>query len=216
MSQAKVQGGASGTGSVTLLAPNTSSTQVLTLPDATDTLVAAAAAQTLTNKTWSSPASSTISSGTAVASTSGTSIDFTSIPSWVKRIVVMMNQISTTGTNSPQVQIGSGSVSTSGYLSTSVGGVVGNTVSGNVFSSGFVLYGSSVTAASIQQGHLVLTLFSGNIWTAQGSFAITSGTIGSYTINGTVTLGGTLDRVRITTVGGTDTFDAGSINIQYE
>ena len=33
---------------------------------------------------------------------------------------------------------------------------------------------------------------------------------------GRVTLSGALDRVRVTTVNGTDTFDAGSINILYE
>jgi hypothetical protein len=35
-------------------------------------------------------------------------------------------------------------------------------------------------------------------------------------IGGFVPLSGTLDRVRITTANGTDTFDAGSINILYE
>ena len=49
-------------------------------------------------------------SGTAVASTSGTSIDFTGIPSWVKRITVMFNGVSTSGTSFKQIQIGSGSV----------------------------------------------------------------------------------------------------------
>ena len=33
---------------------------------------------------------------------------------------------------------------------------------------------------------------------------------------GSVTLSGALDRVVLTTVGGTDTFDAGSVNIIYE
>ena len=44
--------------------------------------------------------------GTAVASTSGTSVDFTSIPSWVKRITVMFNGVSTSGTSNPLVQLG--------------------------------------------------------------------------------------------------------------
>ena len=66
-----------------------------------------------------------IVSGTAVASTSGTSIDFTGIPSWVKRITVMLNGVSTSGTSIVQVQIGSGSPTTSGY--TDAIGFFGNT-----------------------------------------------------------------------------------------
>jgi hypothetical protein len=46
--------------------------------------------------------------------------------------------------------------------------------------------------------------------------SITTSTTGTITTGGSVTLSGTLDRVRITTVSGTDTFDAGSINILYE
>ena len=157
-----------------------------------------------------------ITSGAAQASTSGTSIDFTSIPSWVKRITVMLNQISTNGASAPQIQVGSGSIATSGYLSAAVGAVVGNIASGNVFSSGFVLNGASTAAANTHQGRLTLNLLSGNVWTAQGSLSVTGGTVSMYVVDGTVTLGGTLDRVRITTVNGTDTFDAGSINILYE
>jgi hypothetical protein len=160
--------------------------------------------------------SGVITSGTAVASTSGTSIDFTGIPSWVNRVTVLINQISTNGTSSPQVQIGSGSISTSGYLSTAVGAVVGSTPSGNVFSSGFVMLGGNTAAAQFHQGRLTLIRISGNIWTAEGSMSVTAGTVQMYVIDGTLTLGGTLDRVRITTVNGTDTFDAGSINILYE
>jgi hypothetical protein len=33
---------------------------------------------------------------------------------------------------------------------------------------------------------------------------------------GDVALSGTLDRIRITTVNGTDTFDAGTINVSWE
>jgi hypothetical protein len=35
-------------------------------------------------------------------------------------------------------------------------------------------------------------------------------------IAGHVSLSGALDRIRLTTVNGTDTFDAGSVNIIYE
>lgn len=59
-----------------------------------------------------------LTSGTAVATTSGTSIDFTGIPSWAKKITVMFSAVSTNGTSPIQVQIGAGSVSNSGYVGT--------------------------------------------------------------------------------------------------
>jgi hypothetical protein len=149
-------------------------------------------------------------SGTAVASTSGTSIDFTSIPSWVKRITVMFNGVSTNGSSIKQVQIGAGSVTTSGYLSTGVNlstvAVVSNAT------SGFILYSNN--ASDVISGVMVLTLISGNTWVS--SHTAKAATNIAVTGGGDIALGGTLDRVRITTVNGTDTFDAGSINIMYE
>jgi len=153
-------------------------------------------------------------SGTSQASTSGTSIDFTSIPSWVKRITVVFNGVSTSGTSVKQIQIGSGSVVTTGYVC--VGGTfyTTNAAGATSFTSGFVFI--SNTASDLLNGTLVLANVSGNIWVANGlvSNAVTTPQV--FTTNGNLTLSGVLDRVRITTVNGTDTFDAGSINILYE
>jgi hypothetical protein len=54
-----------------------------------------------------------------------------------------------------------------------------------------------------------------NTWSSFHSMALSNL---ANTLNGagSVTLSATLDRIRITTVNGTDTFDAGSINIAYE
>jgi len=154
-----------------------------------------------------------IASGTAVAA-SGTSIDFTGIPSWVKRITVMFNGVSTNGTSTPLIQLGAGSVTTSGYLgaATAYGGVsVGSAVN---FTTGFAI-GSFNSAANIRHGALILNNISGNIWSCNGTIAISdSAAVGSSA--GTISLAGILDRVRITTVNGTDTFDAGTINILFE
>ena len=153
-----------------------------------------------------------LTSGTAVATTSGTSIDFTSIPSWVKRITVMLNAVSTNGTSVIQVQIGSGSVSTSGYLGWSAYVSV-STVSGSVKTTGFGI--NSADANNNLNGSIVITNTSGNIW--NGSINVASSVAQVAVIGaGGITLGGVLDRVRITTVNGTDTFDAGSVNILYE
>jgi hypothetical protein len=149
---------------------------------------------------------------TAVASTSGTSIDFTGIPSWVKRVTVMFNGVSTSGTNNPLIQIGSGSVQTTGYNSISFNIQTSNAPSTST--SGFIIADNYAPAVLI--GSLVLTAVGSNIWVVNGLFGSTSGINIGYTCTGNTTLSGALDRVRITTVGGTDTFDAGSINILYE
>ena len=158
--------------------------------------------------------SSAIVSGTAVASTSGTSIDFTGIPSWVKRITVMFNVVSTNGSSDMQIQIGSGSVTTSGYVGTTVYVTAGG-ASGTNFSAGF-LVSNSLGSGNTYSGIATLCLLSSNKWT----FSIVTGRGDAATVysGGGVspTLSGALDRVRITTSNGTDTFDAGSINILYE
>ena len=152
-----------------------------------------------------------ITSGTAVASTSGTSIDFTALPSWVKRITVMLSGVSTNGTSFFLAQIGSGSVVTTGY----VGAVGTNAGTTNSFSAGFTVYNNTAAADSFV-GTVVLTLIGSNTWIESGVIYSQSSTRAGATSAGSLTLGGTLDRVRITTVNGTDTFDAGTINILYE
>jgi hypothetical protein len=150
-------------------------------------------------------------SGTAVASTSGTSIDFTGIPSWAKRITVMFNGVSLSGTANPLIQIGSGSVTTTGYLSYAT--VTDSASAATSNTSGYLIY--SNTAAALIYGSMQILLVSGNTYIGSGCMAM--GTAArSTTFGGNVSLSGALDRVRITTSNGTDTFDAGSINILYE
>lgn len=144
---------------------------------------------------------------TAKASTSGTSIDFTGIPSWVRRVTVMFAGVSTNGTSAPLIQLGdSGGVKTSGYTSVSTYSA-GDTTATNGFNI------ASGNAANAITGQIVFSFITGTTWTAFGGFAFS--TIGAVTI-GSVGLSGALDRVRITTANGTDAFDAGSINILYE
>lgn len=160
-----------------------------------------------------------ITSGTAQASTSGTAIDFTSIPSWVKRITVMLNEVSAATASALQIQIGgSGGVETTGYaVNTTVirgayPGGAGNTTS----TSGFVLQNYSTSTADSVSGHLILTNISGNIWVGSGLVSV--GPFNSYDVHmfaGTKTLSSVLDRVRLTTIAAA-TLDAGSVNILYE
>ena len=232
-------------GSITIAAPAVAGSGTLTLPVATDTLAGIAATQTLTNKTLTAPvlsgsltgtytlagtptisspsissavmttmASSVITSGTAVASTSGTSIDFTGIPSWVKRITVMFSGVSTSGTSLRQCQLGAGSITTTGYTSTSYGGTNGGP--GSAASSAGILFEVQAVAALFFNAVMTINNFGSNTWVASSINAATAGTYPQSMSTGAITLGGTLDRVRITTVNGTDTFDAGSVNILYE
>jgi hypothetical protein len=157
-----------------------------------------------------------ITSSTAVASTSGTSIDFTGIPSWVKRITVMWSGVSTNGASQPQLQIGAGSVSTSGYTCYQSFAGATNNCGGGVITSGFGIQSGS--AASLVHGTFVLTLLTGNTWMCVANFGLNASSVyyGLFSSGTSPALGGALDRVRITTVNGTDTFDAGTINILYE
>jgi hypothetical protein len=146
-----------------------------------------------------------ITSGTAVTA-SGTQVNFTDIPSWVKRITVMFNGVSTNGTSSLQVQLGdSGGVETTGYVSSS---------NSSVFSTTGLLITANAAAANNYQGSAIISLLTSNTWVYQ-SITSRNDTI-TFIGAGSKTLSDTLDRVRITTFNGTDTFDAGSINILYE
>jgi hypothetical protein len=183
-------------GSITVAAPAVAGSNTQTLAAVTGTLAP-------------------VVSGTAQTApfTDNTRAEFTGIPSWAKRVTVMFSGVSTNGASQMQVQIGSGSFTTSGYSSyaTSVGNAIAT--SGNVLTSGFHTFVQS--ASSVRHGHMIITNITGNTWVAShvigdagASFSLSGG--------GNVALSGTLDRVRITTVNGTDTFDAGSINILYE
>ena len=153
-----------------------------------------------------------IKSGTAVASTSGTSIDFTSIPSWVKRVTVMFNGVSTNGTSNPLIQLGdSGGIETTGYASTTVG--TDNTTLGTGSSTAGAIIACQ-TASDTKSGQMVFSTLGSNAWVFTGLFKLST-TQFSYSA-GNKTLSDTLTQLRITTVNGTDTFDAGSINILYE
>jgi len=156
-------------------------------------------------------------SGTSQASTSGTSIDFTSIPSWVKRVTVMFAGVSTNGTSVVQIQFGtSGGIVTTGYtdavvvVSTSTN----NTTRGATYASGFA-FAHQEAAADNWYGSYVFSLLNNNTWVLSGSiYSIVGGQI--TTGVGSIALASALTTVRLTTVNGTDTLDAGSINILYE
>ena len=77
MSSIVLSPGATGAAAFTIEAPSTATSRVITLPDATDTLVGKATTDTLTNKTLTAPVvTTTIGVGAATASASGSGITF--------------------------------------------------------------------------------------------------------------------------------------------
>jgi hypothetical protein len=153
-------------------------------------------------------------SSTAVTA-SGTSVDFTGIPSWAKRITIMLSDVSTSGTSPMIIQLGdSGGIENTGYA-----GITKRLTSTSIVTAAAITNGSYVipvtTAATVTQGTSMLTNVNSNIWSINSAFGSVTTDDTTYTV-GNKTLSATLDRVRITTVNGTDTFDAGSINILYE
>ena len=178
-------------GSITVSAPAVAGSNTQTLAAVTGTLAP-------------------VVSGTAVTA-SGTSVDFTDIPSWAKRITVMFQGISSNGTSPKIIQIGnSGGIETSGYVSGSIKIDVNN---GLNFTSGFAI--NSQAAADVLSGTYLLTLQNpvNNGWVGFGCLSGNANVLGG---GGKASMANALDRIRITTVNGTDTFDAGTINILYE
>jgi len=183
-------------GSVEINPPATASSFTATMPAGTGNVVVAGI-------------NSAIVSGTAQASTSGTSIDFTGIPSWVKRITVMFNGVSTNGSSAIIVQLGdSGGVETTGYNSTAQNA----NNAGADYSTGFPINNGSA-ASLAYSGLLTIALLGTNGWVFNSMMRAAGFVLFGA---GQKSTSDTLDRVRITTVNGTDTFDAGSINILYE
>jgi hypothetical protein len=150
--------------------------------------------------------------GSAVGS-GGTSIIFSSLPTWIKRITVMFNGVSTSGTSNLQIQLGAGSVTITGYLSAAANILAGTPVTANS-TTGLIVTGATASTA-LWYGNITLTNITGNVWTMSSSLG-RSDVATVSTAGGSISLGDTLDRTVITTVNGTDTFDAGSFNILYE
>lgn len=162
-----------------------------------------------------SPTTYPINLGTPVATTSGTAIDFTSIPTGVKRITLNFNNVSTNGTDPYLIQIGTGgSPTTTGYNSTGVS-ASGTSVGTSNYTTGIAMRAPLTTSTVSGSVQFNLLDASNNIWSASG---IVSSQVdnSAFFISGGVSLSGVLDNLRLTTLSGTNTFDNGSVNISWE
>ena len=161
--------------------------------------------------TFSNPPIGLIKSSTLIESTSGTSIDFTGIPSYAQNITVLLSGVSTNGSSNLLLQLGgSGGIETSGYL-----GTIGRDGGAVLRTTGVgITYSLSSTYITHSQLSLWLVDASTNTWSI-GSLGSGSSTAIIYFGTSSKSLSSALDRVRVTTVNGTDTFDAGKISMRY-
>lgn len=152
--------------------------------------------------------------GTEQASTSGTSIDFTGIPSGTKRIVINLIGVSLSGTDDLLIQLGdAGGFETSGYIGSSSIVSTGGASSLN-FSSGFRWAMGGATAVITGAITLNLEDASDFTWTASGVLG-RSDTAAMSLLGGSKATSQELSQVRITSFLGANTFAAGVINISY-
>jgi hypothetical protein len=169
---------------------------------------------TTNGTSWSS--TQKIVRGTTVTLTSQTSVDFSSIPSWVKRVTFNFSGVSTNGTSPIVVRLGtSGGIVSTGYLGSSQSS--GVTVASQLWTTGFGTRASTTAAADIYNGIWLITLLDAatNTWCSSHTMGLSNSAIMDYGA-GSVALSGTMTTVRLTTSNGTDAFDAGSVNILYE
>jgi len=195
MSSVVISGDTSG--SITLSAPAQAGSNTVTLPAATGSI------PLLTIRT-SQPAT-------------GASVEFPNIPSWAKRITVMFNGVSTLGSTPFLIQLGdSDGIETTGYFSSSVLSTTASVSVGTSRVDGFYIHLTS--SAQLLSGAMTLNLINAvnNIWVSNGTYSLGTISVGSVTSGGNKSLSGVLDRIKLTTTTGTDTFDAGTINIMYE
>lgn len=147
-----------------------------------------------------------------------TSLDFTSIPSWVKRITMNLAEVSTNGTSPLQVQLSSsGWITTAGSYLGSVTSCFSGTPISSSHSTGFLVEIASLPSI-VRHGQIVLTYINPRCWVVSSNLS-RSDAANSLLGSGSITLPQDfLDGVRLTTVlgGSSNAFDAGKVNILYE
>ena len=145
----------------------------------------------------------------ASVTASGTAVDFVGIPEGVKRITVIFDGVSTNGTSNFALRLGDGAINIGEYVSTVSAGTAAT------ISTTMLLLTTGTTAATSRTGMVQLDLLSDNIWVQSGLVSFSTAAVCSIS-NGSKSLSSPLDRLRITTLNGSDSFDAGTINISWE
>lgn len=155
--------------------------------------------------------------GTSVALTNQTFVDF-AIPAGSKRVTVMLAGVSTNGSSLIQLQVGdSAGLKVSGYVT--AGGIInltGGAGTTPLTTTGAVFVGLTTVAAYIE-GTANFTRLMGNKWVYAATGVRLGSSEGTWNSSGVIPeLSNTLTTVRLTTVNGTDQFDAGILNVSWE
>ena len=163
--------------------------------------------------TFQPAASSPITLAAEKAASSGTTVDFTSLPSGLNRITVMLEEVSCSTSNDILVQFGvSGTPETTGYDSASQ--ILETTMTtSQVSTTGFII--NTDAGADAVSGSITFNKkkSSTNVWVCQGVL-IKNGTE-MLVCSGYKALAGEVDTVRLTVAGGN--FDgSGSVSINYQ
>ena len=204
MSSIKLESNASGTGIFTIASPNSNTNRTLSIPDGTGSIVV--------NGVNGSLVSETAKTYNWNGLTTNTSLEFTGLPSWIKRITVMLQGVSTNANNNLIIQLGtSGGYTTSGYLSSL--GSISSGVAGNAnATNGFII--SSSNSSSVISGIVTISNLTGNTWVYSGTTKSTTVLI-AYSA-GDISLAGALTQIKVQDTAVAGQFDAGTINILYE
>lgn len=155
-----------------------------------------------------------IAGKTAQASTSGTTITFSAIPTWARRITVMLSNVSTDSTSPILVRLGtSGGIVTSAYASTSARMATGTTVVADS-TAGFII--NHDNAGDFISGSMSIYALDNTAFIYSSDHSVKAGPLAVITGGGTITLSGLATQLDITTISGTALFDSGTINVIYE
>jgi hypothetical protein len=149
-------------------------------------------------------------SGTAVTG-SGSVIDFTSLPSTAKHIIIGIKEVLTSDNGKLGVQLGTSSgITTSGYKG---GGAYVYSIGtdAQLHTNGFFTYSGS--SSHVWNGIIEISNLNANVWVATSGLFLSDGARWDSG-GGSISLASTLDRVRITTHTG-GSISSGTVNIKY-
>lgn len=161
------------------------------------------------NASWGASSGITL---VTTATTSGTAIDVTGIPSTAKQIIVSLYSVGSGTSGSLALQLGSGAIETTGYNSDYASYTSAPAVS--IFSGTTTQFGMKRNNSAVT-GMFILNLVDAatNSW-ACTSIGSSTGSSEMYSGSGTKALSGALDRLRLSIVGG-PAFNAGKMSVQY-
>lgn len=120
------------------------------------------------------------------------------------------------GITTPDLESTGGTPDTSGYTSIMADINASNAASGGSIQTGGFRAADITAATDVAYSVTTLVKLSGNVWMSTGTYLIDATTDRNGYVTGSKTLSGTLDMVRVTPANGTDTFDAGTVNIMWE